>query len=129
MLNIDFEKRYSVDKYGEKTAETMKFFIMSMQKMFTEIDPAWIPSLDALAMDYKLMYDAYADITKNGNTCAASRERLSRNPSIGLYINMQNAIQSIMTKTGLTVLSKARVNQLMRGEDEEDDFAEKFMKD
>ena len=106
---MNLQERYTAEKYGERTAETMNFFISSMNQMFTEIDPAWIPSLDQLAMNYKLMFEAYDDITHNGNTSKASRERLSRNPSIGLFLNCQNAIQSILSKTGLTVISKARV--------------------
>lgn len=126
---MNLQDRYTPEKYGERTAETMSFFISSMKQMFTEIDPAWIPSLDQLAMNYKLMFEAYDDITKNGNTSKASRERLSRNPSIGLFLNCQNAIQSILSKTGLTVISKARVQQLTREDFEKDDFAEKFITD
>ena len=126
---MNLQERYTAEKYGERTAETMNFFISSMNQMFTEIDPAWIPSLDQLAMNYKLMFEAYDDITHNGNTSKASRERLSRNPSIGLFLNCQNAIQSILSKTGLTVISKARVQQLTREDFEKDDFAEKFITD
>lgn len=127
---MNLEERYTAEKYGERTAETMKYFLMSMKSMFTEIDPGWIPSLDQLAMNYKLMFEAYDDVTKNGNTSKASRERLSRNPSIGLYLNCQNAIQNILSKTGLTVMSKARVKQLMRSEDDlKDPFAEDFLSD
>ena len=126
-MNLD--DRYSLEKYGERTAETMKLFIDSMKKTFTEIDSAWISSLDMLAMNYKLMFDAYDDIKANGNISSASRERLSRNPSIGLFLNCQNAIQAILTKSGLTVMSKARVKQLMRDVDDPgDEFAENFLK-
>lgn len=130
---MNLYERYTPAKYGERAAEVMSFFVSSMQKMFKEIDPAWIPSLDQLALNYKLMYEAYDDITKNGNVTEASRERLSRNPSIGLFNSCQNAIQTILTKTGLTVLSKARVKQLMKNEnemnDEKDSFKEKFLSD
>lgn len=43
-MNLD--NRYSVEKYGERTAETMRLFIDSMKNTFTEIDSAWISSLD-----------------------------------------------------------------------------------
>lgn len=89
-MNLD--NRYSVEKYGERTAETMKLFIDSMKKTFTDIDSAWISSLDQLAMNFKLMFDAYDDILANGNISTASKERLSRNPSISLFFNCQNAI-------------------------------------
>lgn len=126
-MNLD--NRYSVEKYGERTAETMKLFIDSMKKTFTDIDSAWISSLDQLAMNFKLMFDAYDDILANGNISTASKERLSRNPSISLFFNCQNAIQTILTKSGLTVMSKAKVKQLMRDECDTDDFAEKFLND
>ena len=126
---MNLEERYTVEEYGERTAEVMSFFISSMNKMFTEIDPAWIPSLDQLAMNYKLMFEAYDDILLNGNTSKASRERLSRNPSVGLFLNCQNAIQNILSKTGLTVISKARVQQLTRADFDKDDFEEKFLSD
>lgn len=126
-MNLD--NRYSVEKYGERTAENMKFFIDSMKKTFTDIDSAWISSLDQLAMNFKLMFDAYDDILANGNISTASKERLSRNPSISLFFNCQNAIQTILTKSGLTVMSKAKVKQLMRDEGEGDDFAENFLND
>ncbi len=126
-MNLD--NRYSVEKYGERTAETMKLFIDSMKKTFTDIDSAWISSLDQLAMNFKLMFDAYDDILANGNISTASKERLSRNPSISLFFNCQNAIQTILTKSGLTVMSKAKVKQLMRDDGEGDDFAENFLND
>lgn len=127
MTNL--KERYSAEKYGERTAETMGFLIESMYKTFIDIDPAWIASLDQLAMDYEMLYQAYDDIKANGNITPASRERLSRNPSIGLFLNCQNAIQTILSKTGLTVLSKAKVKQLMRDEEEpRDEFADNFLK-
>ena len=127
---VNLKERYSASKFGERTAETMGFLIDSMYKTFIDIDPAWIASLDQLAMDYEMLYQAYDDIKANGNITPASRERLSRNPSIGLFLNAQNAIQTILSKTGLTVLSKAKVKQLLRdstNDTETDTFAEKFL--
>ena len=123
---IKLDERYNAEKYGERTAETMSLFIESMKKTFTDIDSAWISSLDQLAMNFKLMFDAYDDILANGNISSASRERLSRNPSISLFFNCQNAIQTILTKSGLTVMSKAKVKQLMRDECDTDEFMENF---
>ena len=125
-MNLDIDNRYSIEKFGKRTAETMKLFIDSMKKTFTDIDSAWISSLDQLAMNFKLMFDAYDDILANGNISTASKERLSRNPSISLFFNCQNAIQTILTKSGLTVMSKAKVKQLMRDDGDTDEFMENF---
>lgn len=126
---IDLDNRYTAEKYGEKTAETMSLLIDSMKKTFQEIDPAWITSLDLLALNYEMMYKAYDDIQSRGNISTASKERLSRNPSISIFLNCQNMIQNILSKSGLTVLSKAKVKQLLNTGEEQDEFEKNFLDD
>lgn len=123
---LELRKRYTEKDYSKKTVETMNMIIDTMEENFSGIDKAWVSSLDLLALNYDMMYDAYDDIKNNGNISKSSKERLSRNPSISIFLNCQNAIQNILSKTGLTVLSKARVKQLLSGDPEEDEFAETF---
>lgn len=123
---LELRKRYTLKDYSQKTVETMNMIIDSMEENFAEIDKAWISSLDLLALNYEMMYNAYDDIKNNGNVSNSSKERLSRNPAISIFLNCQNAIQNILSKTGLTVLSKARVRQLMTEQTEIDEFAETF---
>lgn len=127
-MKIDLRKRYSKKDYSPKTVETMELIIDSMERNFTEFDSAWISSLDLLAQNYEIMNAAYEDLKKNGCTSPGSRERLSKNPNVSLFLNCQNAIQNILSKTGLTVLSKARVKMYQKDDpDVEDEFESKFM--
>ena len=127
-MKIDLRKRYSKKDYSQKTVETMELIIDSMERNFTEFDSAWISSLDLLAQNYEIMNAAYEDLKKNGCTSPGSRERLSKNPNVSLFLNCQNAIQNILSKTGLTVLSKARVKMYQKEDpDVEDEFENKFM--
>lgn len=89
---MNLRDRYTKKDYSEKTVETMNLIIDSMEQNFKDIDKAWISSLDLLALNYEMMYNAYEDIKLQGNVSPASRERLSKNPSISIFLNCQNAI-------------------------------------
>lgn len=126
--NIELRKQYTVDLVGEKTSKVMNLLIDSLEQNFSAIDPAWETSLTLLAMNYQLLFAAFEDLQKNGKAAPDCKNRLQKNPSIGIFLNTQNAIQSLLAKMGLTLLSKARAKQLMKDElDTEDDFDSKYL--
>lgn len=112
--------------YSIRTQSTIFKLIDTIEKNFSEIDEAWIVNLEALAMNYDLFYAAYDDLKANGNTKTDYKDRLSKNPSITIYNNCQNAIQGILSRMGLNVLSKARAKSLMNTEVETDEFERTF---
>lgn len=126
-MKID-RKRYSSKKFGKETEEQMVMLIDTLEKNFEDIDQSWIAVLDLLAINYRLMFNAYEDIIARGNTQYDERHRLTKNPSIQIFQSSQNNIQNLLNKMGFTTLSKARAKALMREDpDLEDEFADKFM--
>jgi len=79
-------------------------------------------------MNYQLLFTAFDDLQMNGKAAPDSKGRLQKSPSIGIFLNTQNAIQGLLAKMGLTLMSKYRARQLMKDEpDLEDDFESKFL--
>ena len=117
---------FQVSSYSDKTVSTINKLIDSLENNFSELDPSWEVSLEQLAMNFQILYDAYDDIQANGNLQKDARDRLQKNVSITLFMNATNNIQNILNKFGFTVLSKARVKQMMKEEPGSDNFTEKF---
>lgn len=128
--NPNLRNRYNKEDYLEKTVEQMQRLIQSLEDNYGCIDQAWITSLDLIAMNYDLLYQAYEDIKQNGSTSPGSRERLSKNPAISIFMNAQNNIQNILSKNGLTLMSKVRAKKFIdEGLDEQDEFEKNFLED
>ena len=129
-MNLDdLRNRYKINSNNEKTVESMTLIINSLEKNFSEYDDAWTTSLDLLQINYDLMYSAKEDIDNNGKQCKDYRDRLVRNPSIQILLNAQNNIMNILSKMGLNILSKARIKQFLKSEDELDSFEKDFLTD
>ena len=108
----------------------MHRLIQSLEENYGGVDQAWITSLDLIAMNYDLLYQAYDDIKESGNTATASKGRLSKNPSISIFMNAQNNIQNILSKNGLTLMSKVRAKKFIDdGISDDDEFEQTFLKD
>jgi phage terminase small subunit len=124
-------KKFNAADWDPRTVEAMNNLIDSIEKNFDEWDPAIESSLQLLAYNYDLLFQAVDEIRNNGTTSPDGRKRLQRNPAITLFLNTQNAIQSILTKTGLTVVSKVKVQKYMKDSDPEelDDFEKNFLED
>lgn len=124
-------KKFNAADWDPRTVEAMNNLIDSIEKNFDEWDPAIESSLQLLAYNYDLLFQAVDEIRNNGTASPDGRKRLQRNPAITLFLNTQNAIQSILTKTGLTVVSKVKVQKYMKDSDPEeiDDFEKNFLED
>lgn len=128
--NPNLRNRYNKEDYLEKTVEQMHRLIQSLEDNYGDVDQAWITSLDLIAMNYDLLYQAYDDIKETGNTATASKGRLSKNPSISIFMNAQNNIQNILSKNGLTLMSKVRAKKFIDdGISDDDEFEQTFLKD
>lgn len=123
----DLRNHFKISDYSDKTVNAMNKLIDSLEVNFNELDPSWEISLEQLAMNFQILFDAYEDIQANGNLQKDARDRLQKNVSITLFMNATNNIQNILNKFGFTVMSKARVKQLMKEEpDSPDEFTEMF---
>ena len=129
LKTAELRSEFTPEKVGEKTSKVMNLLIDSLEQNFSAIDPAWKTTLSMLAMNYQLMFNAFEDLQVNGKTAPDEKKRLQKNPSIGIFLNTQTAIQSLQTSMGLTLMSKARAKQLMKGEDEIDEFEKTFGED
>lgn len=128
--NPNLRNRYNKEDYLEKTVEQMHRLIQSLEDNYGDVDQAWITSLDLIAMNYDLLYQAYDDIKETGNTAPGSKGRLSKNPSISIFMNAQNNIQNILSKNGLTLMSKVRAKKFIDdGISDDDEFEQTFLKD
>lgn len=123
----ELRQEFTKEKVGEKTAKVMELLIDSLEQNFQFIDPAWKTTLSMLAMNYQLMFQAFEDLQTNGKTAPDDKKRLQKNPSIGIFLNAQNAIQSLQTSMGLTLMSKARAKQLMKSDSELDDPFDEYV--
>lgn len=123
---MKLRNKFTADKVGKRTAETMQKLIDSLVTNFNDIDPAWECQLEMIAMNYQLMYSAYDDLNEQGKLQRDARGRLQKNPSIAIFQNTQANIQNIMNKMGWTVLSKARVKSMLTDSAETDEFEENF---
>lgn len=123
---MKLRNKFTTDKVGKRTAETMQKLIDSLETNFNAIDPAWECQLEMIAMNYQLMYSAYDDLNEQGKLQRDARGRLQKNPSIAIFQNTQANIQNIMNKMGWTVLSKARVKSMLTDSAETDEFEENF---
>ena len=129
-MKLDFlRERYKLNAAHDKTVEAMLFLVDSLEKNFSEYDEAWTNSLDLLQINYDLLFSAKDDLDKNGKQCKDYRDRLVRNPSISILLNAQNNIMNILSRMGLNVLSKARIKQFLKSEDELDSFESNFLDD
>lgn len=126
-MNLEnLKQKYDVSEYSDKTVNTIKKLITSLEQNYDSIDTSWEVNLELLAMNYELLYKSYDDIKANGNTSKDYRDRLTKNPSVNMFANTINNINNIMSKMGFNILSKVRAKQLLKDEVEKDEFEENF---
>ena len=127
-MDLNFLRdKYKVSEFSDKTVSQMMKLISSLEKNFTEIEDSWELNLDLICMNLEILNNAYKDIQEQGKLQKDARDRLQKNPSIGLFFNAQAQVQNLLNKMGMTVLAKCRVKQYLKDEDSsKDEFESNF---
>jgi len=63
----DLRNHFKISDYSDKTVNAMNKLIDSLEVNFNELDPSWEISLEQLAMNFQILFNAYEDIQANGN--------------------------------------------------------------
>ena len=83
--------------------------------------------MDLICMNLEILNNAYKDIQEQGKLQKDARDRLQKNPSIGLFFNAQAQVQNLLNKMGMTVMAKCRVKQYLKDESSSiDEFESNF---
>lgn len=127
-MDLNFLRdKYKVSEFSDKTVSQMMKLISSLEKNFTEIEDSWELNLDLICMNLEILNNAYKDIQEQGKLQKDARDRLQKNPSIGLFFNAQAQVQNLLNKMGMTVMAKCRVKQYLKDESSSiDEFEENF---
>lgn len=127
-MDLNFLRdKYKVSEFSDKTVSQMMKLISSLEKNFTEIEDSWELNLDLICMNLEILNNAYKDIQEQGKLQKDARDRLQKNPSIGLFFNAQAQVQNLLNKMGMTVMAKCRVKQYLKDESSSiDEFESNF---
>lgn len=127
-MDLNFLRdKYKVSEFSDKTVSQMMKLISSLEKNFTEIEDSWELNLDLICMNLEILNNAYKDIQEKGKLQKDARDRLQKNPSIGLFFNAQAQVQNLLNKMGMTVMAKCRVKQYLKDESSSiDEFESNF---
>ena len=104
------KNRYN--KYPEKVQEYMEGIIAEIKHDYGTIPASWYISLDLLADQLNIYYDASQDIMENGVSYINREGRRVKNPNITTINNCLGAINMIIKNFALSPVGRSKIKAL-----------------
>lgn len=98
--------------YSKKTQEWMNQLLNTLKKQCDgNIPDSYYVTLDLIADSVELYFDALQRIKKDGIVIKGGRGDKVKHPAISVINNCQTFIQRMLSSSGLTALSAAKLNK------------------
>lgn len=114
-------KRYN--KYDKRVQEAIKFLTKDL-----ELHENYILSLDLLADNLELYYQARDDIQTSGFRVENDKGMIVKNPALQSYNNCQQTIIKLLSSFPTNPLTKAKIKKLNEADITEESPLDEFMK-
>lgn len=112
---MDITGRYK--DYSKKTQESIELLVKDLGDDCPESS---ILLLDLLAEQYEILFDAVADVRKNGYNIKTNNGETQKNRAIQVVNNSMNYITKILANFPASPLSKSRIKKLSDKEEKVD---------
>lgn len=107
---METKERYS--KYPEKVQAYMEGIIAEIKRDYGSIPASWFISLDLLADQLNIYYDASQDIIENGVSYINRDNRRCKSPSVTTINNCIGAINMIIKNFALSPVGRSKIKAL-----------------
>ena len=111
---MKFNAKEMYKDYPIHVQKYMDLIIKYLEGVYGELDTVYKISLDMMAMNLDIMYNAVADLHKQGMIVTDPKERLVRNHSIQHFNNAQSYLIKLINQFGFTPVAKKKLNALSR---------------
>lgn len=97
------------NNYREEIQEYMKFFVSNLQDKYGEISESFVVSLDLLAMNLEVLFNARDEMKDKGLTENDKYHGEKKSGSLQAFFNAQNYIHKLIASFGFTPMSKSKI--------------------
>jgi len=104
---MDFKSRYS--GYRDEIQEYMNYIVESLLDKYGEVYPHYIVSLDVLAMNLDIMFQAKETFKNEGFQHADHQGKQRKSGAVQAFNTAQQAAMKIMNQFGLNPMSASKI--------------------
>jgi phage terminase small subunit len=108
-MNFDVKKIYG-DR-GKRVVEYMELVVEQIERDYNAVPPSWRVSLDMIADNLMLYFDALDDIKKYGQVIHTNG-KTEINPACRLLKDANQTIFKLVTNFALTPMSKSKMKKV-----------------
>ncbi len=121
-MNFDVNKHYA--DYSERVRKYMSIIISYLEEKYGKLDEVYLITLDLIATNLDIVFNAQDSIKKDGFTIKDYKERTIKNYAIQNFNNAQAYLIKLINEFGLTPQAKRRLLASIEQEDPNDQVAE-----
>lgn len=97
--------------YRSEIQEYMKFFVSNLVEKYGEVNESFIVSLDLLAMNLEVLFNAKDEMKDKGLTENDKYHGDKKSGSLQAFFNAQNYIHKLIASFGFTPSSKSKIRE------------------